>query len=184
MKSLTSKLLLAGCLSLGLLASPLHAAEDSLKVAIVDVDKLMQSSKSAKQLIAELEKQRSKFQEEVSTHETKLRDLEKKLIEEQKKLSPDEFNKKREEFERQVAQVHEKVGKRREQLEKAFSDSREDIQKVILKLVVEASEKNKYTLVLPRSVVIFRENHHEITDAILKQLDEKLPKVTFKVPAA
>ncbi|MBN9413568.1 MAG: OmpH family outer membrane protein [Candidatus Paracaedimonas acanthamoebae] len=184
MKLSTSKLFLASCLGLGILASPLKAAEDSLKVAIVDVDKLMQASKSAKQLITELEKQRTKFQEEVSKHEEKLRELEKKLIEEQKKLSSDEFNKKREEFERQVAQVHEKVGKRREQLEKAFSDAREDIQKVILKLVVEASEKNKYTLVLPRSVVIFREDRHEITDVILKQLDEKLPKVDFKVPTA
>ena len=72
MKLLTSKLLLAGCMSVGLLASPLKAAEDPLKVAVVDVDKLMQASKSAKQLITELEKQRTKFQEEVSKHETKL----------------------------------------------------------------------------------------------------------------
>ncbi len=183
MKRLTSKLLLASCVSLSLLASPLKAAEDPLKVAVVDVDKLMQASKSAKQLIAELEKQRAKFQEEVSKHETKLRELEKKLVEEQKKLSPDEFNKKREEFERQVAQVQEKVGKRREQLEQAFSESREEIQKAILKLVVEVSDKNKYTLVIPRSVVIFRADHLEITDNILKQLDEKLPKVNFKVPS-
>lgn len=183
MKRLTSKLLLASCVSLSLLASPVKAAEDPLKIAVVDVDKLMQASKSAKQLIAELEKQRAKFQEEVSKHEAKLRELEKKLVEEQKKLSPDEFNKKREEFERQVAQVQEKVGKRREQLEQAFSESREEIQKAILKLVVEASDKNKYTLVIPRSVVIFRADHHEITDNILKQLDEKLPKVNFKVPS-
>lgn len=184
MKLLASKLLFASCLSLGLLASPLKAAEEPLKIAVVDVDKLMQASKSAKQLIAELEKQRAKFQEEVAKHETKLRDLEKALVEDQKKLTPDDFNKKRTEFERQVTQVQEKVGKRREQLEHAFNDAREDIQKVILKLVVEASDKNKYTLVIPRSVVIFRADHHEITDAILKQLDEKLPKVNFKVPTA
>ena len=54
------------------------------------------------------------------------------------------------------------------------------VQETILLLIRDAAVENKYKLVIPRSFVIFREDALEITDELLKKLDEKLPSLTLK----
>ena len=146
-------------------------------IAILNIDKLLHESKAAKGIQTDLEEHRLKFQDEMKKHEENFIAFEKALVEQQKNLRPEEFAIKRKEFDAQVAEVHQKATERREQIENAFSQAMEKIQETILLLVRDMAVKNKYKLVVPRNFIIYQEEGLEITEEILKELDQKLPSV-------
>ena len=146
-------------------------------IAILNIDKLLHESKAAKGIHEVLEGHRLKFQEEMKQHEENFMALEKILIEQQKNLTPEQFSSKRKEFDTKVAEVHQQVTQKRTEIESRFSQAMEKIQETILLLIRDMSVRNRYKLVVPRNFVIFREDGLEITDEILKELDEKLPVV-------
>ena len=149
-------------------------------IAVVNIDKLLHECKAAKQVQIELETQRFKFQEEMKKQEEFFLAWDKKLVEQQKDMKSEEFAEKRKEFDAKLAEVHQKATQHREQLEAAFNEAMTTVQETILLLIRDAAVENKYKLVIPRSFVIFREDALEITDELLKKLDEKLPSLTLK----
>ena len=149
-------------------------------IAVVNIDKLLHECKAAKQVQTELETQRFKFQEEMKKQEEFFLAWDKKLVEQQKDMKSEEFAEKRKEFDAKLAKVHQKATQHREQLEAAFNEAMTTVQETILLLIRDAAVENKYKLVIPRSFVIFREDALEITDELLKKLDEKLPSLTLK----
>jgi outer membrane protein len=149
-------------------------------IAVVNIDKLLHECKAAKQVQIELETQRFKFQEEMKKQEEFFLAWDKKLVEQQKDMKSEEFAEKRKEFDAKLAEVHQKATQHREQLEAAFNEAMTIVQETILLLIRDAAVENKYKLVIPRSFVIFREDALEITDELLKKLDEKLPSLTLK----
>jgi outer membrane protein len=149
-------------------------------IAVVNIDKLLHECKAAKQVQIELETQRFKFQEEMKKQEEFFLAWDKKLVEQQKDMKSEEFAEKRKEFDAKLAKVHQKATQHREQLEAAFNEAMTTVQETILLLIRDAAVENKYKLVIPRSFVIFREDALEITDELLKKLDEKLPSLTLK----
>ena len=149
-------------------------------IAVVNIDKLLHECKTAKQVQIELETQRFKFQEEMKKQEEFFLAWDKKLVEQQKDMKSEEFAEKRKEFDAKLAKVHQKATQHREQLEAAFNEAMTTVQETILLLIRDAAVENKYKLVIPRSFVIFREDALEITDELLKKLDEKLPSLTLK----
>ncbi|MBL9029501.1 MAG: OmpH family outer membrane protein [Caedimonas sp.] len=150
-------------------------------IAVLNIDKLLHESRVAKQIQTELETQRVKFQEEMKGHEESFLAWEKKLVEQQKDIKPEDFAAKRKEFDAKVAEVHQTAMRRREQLEVAFNEAMTKVQETILVLVRDAAVKHKYKLVVPRNLIIFRDDGLEITDEILQQLDEKLPSITLRI---
>lgn len=157
-----------------------NASAQPYDIAVVNIDKLLHECKAAKQAQTELEVQRLKFQEEMKTQEEFFLGWDKKLVEQQKDMKPQEFSEKRKEFDAKLAEVHQKATQRREQLEVAFNQAMTTVQETILLLVRDAAVKNNYKLVIPRNFIIFREEGLEITDELLKKLDEKLPSITLK----
>ncbi len=149
-------------------------------IAVVNIDKLLHECKAAKQVQTELETQRFKFQEEMKKQEEFFLAWDKKLVEQQKDMKSEEFAEKRKEFDAKLAKVHQKATQHREQLEAAFNEAMTTVQETILLLIRDAAVENKYKIVIPRSFVIFREDALEITDELLKKLDEKLPSLTLK----
>jgi outer membrane protein len=154
-------------------------AMQSYDIAVVNIDKLLHECKSVKQIQASLETERVKFQEEMKKQEEFFLIWDKKLIAQQKDMKPEEFSEKRKEFDAHLAAVHQKATKRREKLENTFNQAMAKVQETILLLVRDFALKNKYKLVLPRNFIIFREDSLEITDEVMKKLDEKLPFITL-----
>lgn len=173
------KQIFASILAFGLLSaatpSSLSAAEQ--KVAILDLDKIMRESNAAKQVHKDLEGRRKAFQTELQKHETELRAEEQKLVALRDKGNEADFNKKREAFEKRVMDVQKNVGQKRDQLEATFAEAMGQIQNEVMQLVAHTADAQHFTMVLPKSVVVFRSDEMDITDSILGELNTKLPKV-------
>ena len=152
----------------------------SYDIAVVNIEKLLYECKAAKQVQEELETQRLKFQEEMKAQEESFLKWDKTLVEQQKKLKPQELLEKRKEFDTRLAQAQKEVSERRERLESSLNQAMTKIQETILLLIRDAAVKYHCKLVIPKNFIVFREDGLEITDEILKILDEKLPSVSLK----
>jgi len=156
-------------------------AED--KIAVVDVQLLLNDSKAGKSIQAQLKKQRDSFKDEFSKLEKELNETQKKLSEEKDQKS-EGFLAKKKDFETRMMSANKLVQDRRQSLESAASESLMELRKQIVKVVAEISEKESYTLVITRQNVVLAEKDRDITEQVMKQLDKQLPDLKLNVGAA
>jgi Skp family chaperone for outer membrane proteins len=154
----------------------------TIKIAVLDLNLLLQESKAAESINSKIEEKRASFQQEIQKFENQLRSLEEKLVKEQKQDPKQDFEAKRNDFEKKVAKVQQRVSERRTQLAKAFEEAMLVLQKKIMELVVKIAERESYTLIIPRSMVIFRHDNLEITEEIMTLLNKELPEVKVVIP--
>ena len=163
--------------------SPPPAASPALNVLVVDVQSLLQNSKSAKMVRQQIEQKRSEYAKEISQQEEALRRERDALQRQQASLSAEALNKKGREFQQKVNELDHSVQAKRQTLEKSNAEALESIQSVILKIITEIAKDRKANLVFQRSELVLFDNSFDVTDAVLAKLDEQLPTLTVSFAA-
>jgi outer membrane protein len=160
------------------------AAPSTLNVLVVDVQSLLQNSKSAKMVRQQIEQKRSEYAKDISQQEEALRRERDALQRQQASLSAEALNKKGREFQQKVNELDHNVQTKRQTLEKSNAEALESIQSVILKIITEIAKDRKANLVFQRSELVLFDNSFDVTDQVLAKLDEQLPTLTvsFAVP--
>ena len=173
-------------LSLGLLAinfGPLHAQDlPSATVAVLDLQLVIRECAAAKDVRRQLQVYRNKYQQEIATTEAVLRKEERELKGQQALLTPKVFDEKRQDFERKVIQVQRRVQDRSRALDRAFNVAMNQIQKTIVPIVKDLTMKRNFNIVVDRSRVLFAKSSLDITDIVLKTLNERLTSVMVPEP--
>lgn len=159
------------------------AAPTTLSVLVVDVQALLQNSKSAKMVRQQIEQKRSEYAKEISQQEEALRRERDALQRQQASLSPEALNKKGREFQQKVNELDRSVQARRQTLEKSNAEALESIQKVVLKIITEIAKERKANIVFQRSELVLFDNSFDVTDQVLAKLDEQLPTLTVSFAA-
>lgn len=152
-------------------------------IAVVDIDRIRESSNAAKSVRDQLEKHRSTFQDEISKQENDLRNAEQDLNKQRTVLSPEAFNQRRQQFEQRVAEVQRQVQNRRRQLETAMATSMTEVNRAVVDAVQEVATGHGANIVLPKSQIILVDKAMEITDEVLGNVNKKLPSVRVTLPA-
>jgi outer membrane protein len=155
----------------------------TLNVLVVDVQSLLQNSKSAKMVRQQIEQKRSEYAKEISQQEEGLRRERDTLQRQQASLSADALNKKGREFQQKVNELDHSVQAKRQLLEKSNAEALESIQGVILKIITEIAKERKANLVFQRSELVLFDNSFDVTDQVLTKLDEQLPTLTVSFAA-
>jgi len=177
----------------GLLASaqaqqtpPAPAAAPSLNILVVDVQSLLQNSKSAKMVRQQIDQKRTEYQKEMSAQEGTLRQEHDTLQRQQSSLSAEAFNQKGREFQQKLNDFDKSMQGKRQTLEKANSEAIEKINEVMLKIIADIAKERKANLVFLRSELVLFDQNFEVTDEVLQKLDEQLPTVAvnFVAPVA
>jgi outer membrane protein len=191
-------LLMACCASLGVAraqqtppaAAPAPAATPaaatSLNVLVVDVQSLLQNSKSAKMVRQQIEQKRAEYAKDISHQEEALRKERDALQREQSKLSAEALNQKGREFQQKVNDLDKSVQGKRQALEHSNAEALEKIQGAMLKIITEIAKTRKANMVFQRSELVLFDQSFDVTDEVLQKLDEELPTVTvnFTAPVA
>lgn len=163
-------------------AAPARAADDGImKVAVIDVQRILNDAKAAQDVETQLEAKRATYLEELKSHERTLKATEETLKAEREKLTPEEFKKKQVEFEGKILETRKLAQQHRQTLDTAANSALMDLRKEIVMIVNEMSEKNGYDLVLTRQNVILAEKSMDITDDVMKALDKKISKMKLKI---
>jgi outer membrane protein len=158
----------------------------SLNVLVVDVQSLLQNSKSAKMVRQQIEQKRTEYQKEMSAQEATLRQEHDALQRQQASLSAQVFNQKGREFQQKLNEFDKSMQGKRQILEKANADALQKINEEMLKIIAEIAKERKSNLVFVRSELVLFDQNFEVTDLVLQKLDEQLPTVTvdFTAPGA
>jgi Skp family chaperone for outer membrane proteins len=157
-----------------------------LNVLVVDVQSLLQNSKSAKMVRQQIEQKRTEFQKEMSHQEDVLRQEHDTLQRQQASLSAEAFNQKGREFQQKLNDFDKSMQSKRQVLEKANSEALEKINAEMLKIIAEITKERKANLVFLRSELVLFDPNFEVSDEVMQKLDEQLPTLTvnFAAPAA
>jgi outer membrane protein len=178
---LAAGLALAAAVALG--AAPALAQKATpVTGALVDSQKIFRNALAFKNAREQLDKVRAGYQSEVAKEEEKLRAEEQELTRQRAVLAPEAFDAKQREFQRRVAEVQRQVQERSRALEQSFNNARGEVSKVLVAIVGEMATERNYNLVLDRSQVVFGNDKLDITDEVLKRLDQRLPSVKVTVP--
>ncbi len=166
-------------------ASPGASASSGLSILVVDVQSLLQNSKSAKMVRQQIEQKRAEYAKEISTQEEGLRRERDALQRQQATLSAEALNQKGREFQQKVNELDRSVQSKRQALERSNSEALENVQGVMLKIITEIAKDRKANLVFQRTELVLFDQGFDVTDEVLKKLDEQLPTLTvnFVAPA-
>ncbi len=158
------------------------AQATSIKIAVIDVEKVLNESKAGKSIQAQLKKRRESFQKEFFKRENDLAKAQKTLVKQKKNLSPKEFTKKRKEFEKKLLDAKTLFGKSRNSLEKELGSALSTLRKNIIQATAKVADENKFDIVLKRESVVIAEQSMDITDKVLTRLNKKVSNIKLKTP--
>lgn len=175
------KKLLIGIFFALFLMTPSMAAAVELKVAVVDVEKILNDSKAGKSIQEQLNTRRESFQKEFSARENNLVNVEKTLIEQKKSMAAEEFEKKRKEFEKQFLETRNLFQKRRNSLDKGLGDVLTQLRKNIIQVTAEVADEENYQMVLTRDSVVIVQKEMDITQKVLDRLNKKVSDIKLDV---
>lgn len=152
-----------------------------MKIAVVDVEKILNESAAGKSIQSQLKKRRETFQKEFKAKEDQLMQAEKKLVQQKSDLNAEDFAKKRKEFEGKLLETRNLFQKRRSSLDKGLGKALTDLRKNIIKVTAEVADEGKYQIVLTRDSVVIVEKNIDITDKVLSRLNKKVPNIKLDI---
>jgi outer membrane protein len=180
-------LLAAGAVAWGQQPPPAPAANPPSQppptVMVVDVQALLQNSKSAKMVRQQIEQKRAEYAKEISHQEETLRQERDSLQRQQSSLSAEALNQKGREFQQKVNDLDRSVQSKRQALERSNAEALEKIQEVVLKIITDIAKDRKSNMVFQRSELVLFDQNYDVTDEVLRRLDEQLPTLTVNFVA-
>jgi outer membrane protein len=150
----------------------------NLTVMVVDVQALLQDSKAAKMVRAQIEQKRAEYTKEISREEEALRAERDALQRQQASLSPEALNRKGREFQQKVNALDLSVQAKRQALEKSNNDALAQIQQQMLKIIADIAKQRKANLVFQRGDLVLFDRSFDVTDEVMQKLDEQMPVLT------
>jgi outer membrane protein len=163
--------------------APAPGTQPALTIMVVDVQSLLQNSKSAKMVRQQIEQKRAEYAKEISHQEETLRQERDSLQRQQSSLSADALNQKGREFQQKVNDLDRSVQSKRQALERSNAEALEKIQEVMLKIITDIAKDRKANMVFQRSELVLFDQNFDVTDEVLQKLDEQLPTMTVNFVA-
>lgn len=153
--------------------------EDNFKVrvAIVDVQSILEGSMAIKNLRNKVEKINQKIQEDINIKEAEFKPMEESVMKERSSLSEDEFEKKVSEFYEKVTEVKKEIQSKKARLEQAHAEAMSKIHELTITIISELAEKYSVNLVIPSAQILYAKDNLNITSEVTFILNERLKEV-------
>lgn len=178
--------LAAGLLTLataaGVQVASAQQKSPAVNIAVVDVQSLMQNSDAAKNARAQIEKIRADYQREVKIKQEELDKLNQNIAQERPTLSQDAYQQRVRELRQKAASHQIDAQERQDKLDAALSEASQKIAAAIARIVDEVKKEQNFTLVLSRSAVVDTQGIPDITQELLKRLNQRTPTVAVDLP--
>ncbi|MDW3207623.1 MAG: OmpH family outer membrane protein [Alphaproteobacteria bacterium] len=165
------------------------AAQDipPVKVAIVEMQRIQNEASAWKDLSQKLKAAQEKVLQDLQPQQSALEEEAKALQQQQAILAPEAFETKVAEFEQKRREMVQTSNERRQAVERALVEAKNRIIKEIRDILLGITEEKGYNLILDQSnadpTIVVASPEINITETVIKRLDQKLPTVEFSVPA-
>ena len=149
-------------------------------ISFIDVVYIYSNSTIGKKINSKLKKETTKINEEVLKYQKEMQNEKDKLINQKKIISEEEFKKKTIELEKKIQKYNVIISNKN----KAFAQFKNETKTLFLKnlmdIVKEYANDNSIKLILKKEHIIIGMNNLDISDNILKLLNEKINDINLK----
>ena len=150
---------------------------EPVSLAVVDFRGVLAKSSAAVSVRKQLDKERSKYKKEFAEIEKKLRVAQQKLAKQRTIVTAEAFEKRARELKDKAREAQKRAQVTNQSLKKSFDQSMNEIRKNLVKIIAEVAEETGAGVVLFRSAIVIAVKKLEISQEVLKRLNEKLPTV-------
>lgn len=145
--------------------------EPSLKIGVIDIQKIMKTSKTAKMAQAAFNREVKARNDKYSNREKEVRAMEEELKKGDTQWSAEEKAEKSEKLARAVKELKRMGSDMEEELRQKHSELNRKIMEDIRGVVHTVFQKEKYTLILERNSTIIADDSIDITDKVIRIYD-------------
>lgn len=168
---------------------PAHAADQPpvqpVVVLVVDMQRVLQESKAGKMIQSQMQQQVSSYQKSLAKQDQDLATTQQDLQRQQSILAQDAFAIKVKEFEQRVADASKRAQEAQQNLSESRNEAVGKVDTAMLQVIDGLAKERGANLILNRGAVVMFDVRMDVSDEVIKRLDEKLPAVTvsFNRPA-
>jgi outer membrane protein len=168
----------AGLYFMFLAASPVFAADASLKIGLVDLFRAVNESDQGKKAKSELEAIIKGKQESLEEKGKAIEKLKGELDKQAGVLSAEAKKGKEEEMERLAREYQRTVADSQNDIRKKEGELTGRIVKDLRDIVLSIAQEESYTLILEKAegLILFADKNLDITDSVIKRFDESKSK--------
>lgn len=156
-----------------LMLSAVAASAEEQKIAVVDMQKAIQTSESGKKAKAELETAFNKKKKELQGEEANLKKMQEDLQKKASALSETAKKEQQMKLQERFMKYQELLQKSQADIQKQEQQMSEPIIKKIREKVAEIAKKKGYSLILEKNenVVLFFNDKDDLTAEVLKEIN-------------
>jgi len=155
-------------------------------ILVVDVPLVMRESKVGKSIGQQLTQQQSVYQKEISAQERDLQNAGNDLKRQEQILARDAYEQRARELQQRADELQRSVGGKREVLQRAEGNAGNEVLKTVFAIVHDIAGERRATHVLVRSpqIIAYVDPAYDITDEVLRRLDQRMPALAVNFTAA
>ena len=151
-------------------------------IVMVDMQQLVYSSKAAKSVQQQMDKERESFSKEVAAQEDRLQRARADLERQRNVMAPDQLEAKSREFQQKLEELDRTVQARQRVWQEETKAAMDKVQESALQVVAEIAAQRHANLVIQKAAVVLGTDGFDITADALAHLDQRLPEVTLAPP--
>ena len=149
------------------------------EIAYIDINYILKVSEVGKFLNVLIEKKKFEHEEKFKKLENELVKKEKSLMAKQNILEKEEFENQIKILTKQVKEYRKEKQKNIDNLNKFKIDNTKEILKVLNPIITEFVDTNSISIVIPKKNIIVGKKNLDITDKILKLLNENISQLNL-----
>ena len=151
-----------------------------LKLAILDLNRIYRDAAAAQKIHELVNSHADAYREDTQRAEAELRNADKILADKRARaaLSTEDFDKQRRELELRVQESQKKVQERRRSLAQLQARGLQQLETVLKQVVEQVRVERGLNLILRSEQTAYVDPTLDITDEVLRRLDQQLPTVS------
>jgi outer membrane protein len=169
---------LIGCASASLAVRAQDAV--SLNLAVLDLNRIYRDAVAARKIHEIVNSYAEAYRQDTEQAETELRNADKLLADKRARaaLSAEAFDDERRKLEQQVQQSQKKVQERRRLLAQLQAKGLHQLETVLEQVVEQLRKERGFTLILRSEHTAYVDPSLDITEEVLRRLNQQLPTVS------
>ena len=151
------------------------------RIALVDLDGVLRNADANNRIRELLDGQRAKFQEEFRAVEVDLQQSERDLLSRRDLMVKEEYDKLVTAFQARVAELQKDIQYKRQSIDTAYQNALSGIRTLAIEEVTKIASEKKIDLILKRDSSVIFLPHLNISDEVLKRLNERTKDARIEV---
>ena len=150
------------------------------KIAFINMDKVMSTSKSGISILKQLDDLKKKNSKFLKNEEKNFKEKEKKLISQKKIISEADFKNKLDELKSEFKRYNENRNKMIENFNKLKIDSTNNLLKLINPILIKFSNDKEISIILQKKNLVVAKTELDITEEIIKIVNKEVKDIKIK----